>query len=221
MPNPIKLMIADDHPALISGLKQCLESNLINVISTTTDVSSVLSLYKELKPDVLILDVSFGRLPEDYVKGVSGLDLIVEIINEDKSAKIVIYTQYDEIQLIEKFYRLGAKGFLSKSANTTELQNCIMTVASGEIFIANGIAEKLAYRSVNKAPGYELSDVDKSIIKLKSLGKTEQDIAIELNLSKSTITKKIRDLKEKFSIGSTSELIEMAYNEHLLEQHSW
>lgn len=224
MQKPIKIVIADDHPTLISGLKMCLESDNIHVVGTTTDVGAAYDMCKELRPDVLILDISFGHVPTENPHGLSGLDIIKKVISDNQDAKIIVFSQYDDIQLIEKCYHFGAAGFLPKSSDTTELLASISTVVKGEIYFSEDTARLIARRRIDKSSQPlmdELNGVEKEILRLKSLGKTELDIASELSLSKSTITKKVRDLKIRLSASSSSELIELAHKNNIVSDRAW
>lgn len=122
----IKIMIVDDHPVMIDGLKSIIskEENM-EIIATTSSGKQVLNLLSRNSPDILILDVN--------LKDMSGLEVAKIVRNEYKNIKILFLTQFDDAWLIGKSIKTGAGAYILKNVSKNELINAIKLAHKGQL----------------------------------------------------------------------------------------
>lgn len=203
--NKIRIILADDHAILRTGLKLLLSSeNSVEVVGEASNGREVLALVKKVEADVLILDLS---MPE-----IHGLDVIKKIKEKNLPIHILVLTMHGEEQYIKNAIESGASGYLEKSAFDTELLTAIKTVASGKIYLSsnhallmvnsllnNGgesehIEEQSPYTLLSKREievlklfvrGYSLSEIGKILcLSLKTIDTYKTRIFVKLNLTK-------------------------------------
>ena len=114
----ISVLLVDDHPIVLTGFATSLSSRGISVIGQTTASEDVITQYKELSPDILVLDIKFGS-------HLSGLDAARNVLTQFPDAKIVFLSQFDQDQFIKKAYKLGARAFITKTCTAKELANAL------------------------------------------------------------------------------------------------
>lgn len=209
-----KLLIADDHKYLIDGVRLALEDSQIHVVAHSMDVDQVLPLYAELKPDAVLLDIKFGQLK-------SGIDVLQEILEQDPKAKVLIFSQYDQDELVQKAYLLGAMAFLPKSTKVETLIKAIQSATRNEVFFTDEIAQRLAVlatrgRSEELSPAENLTKRELDIFCLLAKGLTELEVAQQLGLHQRTITANKASLKDKLGISRPAEFTMLALKHKLI-----
>lgn len=212
--NKIRLLIADDHKYLIDGVQLSLDESRFEVVAHTLNVHEVVPLYREHRPDVLLVDVMFNQEK-------TGLDILSEILEEDAEAKVVVFSQYDQDELIQKAYVLGAKAFLTKSAKVEVLIQAIERATNGDVFFTDDIAQRLAAlatrsRSSTPSPKETLTPRELDIFCLLAKGLTEIEIANELGFHQRTITSNKASIKEKLKISRPAEFTIAALKDKLI-----
>ena len=132
MNTPIKIILVDDHAIVRKGFQMLLATeSSINVIAEAERGEQACQLYSELKPDVVVLDLS--------MPGIGGLETIRRICHRDSNAKILVFSVHDESVYIDRAISAGAKGYISKNAHPDSLIAAIQTVAAGELYIEQGL----------------------------------------------------------------------------------
>lgn len=125
-----KIILADDHAILRTGLKLLLSNEeSVEVVGEASNGNEVLELTEKIPADVLILDLS--------MPGVHGLDVIKELKEHNNPINILVLTMHSEEQYIKTAMEAGASGYLEKSAFDTELLTAVKTVAAGKIYLNN------------------------------------------------------------------------------------
>ncbi len=133
----IRLIVADDHRLFVAGIKAVFTGTNITVIDSTENPYTLLSLYELHKPDIVLCDIRFN----DESRGI---DVLKELLFFDNSAKVVMYSHFDDAISVLTAYQLGARAFLSKSISHHGLIKAIQKVSNGEVYIEASIALKLA-----------------------------------------------------------------------------
>lgn len=213
MSKQINVVIVDDHAILRAGLKQVLaESEQINVIAEGQSASDAIRLSREVKADVLLLDIS---LPDR-----TGLEALKFIKKENPSIAVLMLSMHREDQYAIRAFKAGAAGYLCKQGASLELVNAIHTIARGKKYITSTVAEILANQVSHeneKAPHETLSDREFQTLTLIASGLSVSEIAHQLSLSVKTVSMYRTRLLEKMQLKHNAELTHYAIKNHLVD----
>jgi len=207
----IRLLVADDHVIVRSGLKQifALAPDLC-VIAEASNGSDVLEGLRTHNPDMILLDMN--------MPGISGPDLIQRIRAQRPTLPILVLSMHNETQLATRALRAGANGYVTKDCEPEILLAGIRRVANGGKFIAPVMAEKMAFDSSSRSEGLphtRLSDREMEVFRLLVAGLGVNEIAEKICISNKTVsTHKVR-LMEKLSVTSLAELVMYAVEHQL------
>jgi DNA-binding NarL/FixJ family response regulator len=201
------VLIVEDHPVLVHGLKEALDAtDQFRVVATTDNEAEAVRLASEHKPDVAIVDLT---LP-----GGSGLSTIRLMTEQDEKLRVLVFTMHDEMLYAERAMRAGAHGYVQKSADASELMNALRAVASGKTAISDSLNERLVSKALGNGDsggGVEaLSDRELEVFEQIGRGKTLHDIADRLGISVKTIETHRENIKKKLGLGSAAELARFA-----------
>ena len=210
---PISVMIADDHPLIVEGLTSVLARHGLKVLGSASEASAVADTFAALQPDVLVLDLRFGD------GGIGGLDVLQELQVRQACAKVVIYTQFDQDEVIREAYKRGAKAFVTKNTDPTELADTIVKVHQGETVFMPSIATRLALMSVrgDESPLAKLQPREAEVFKLMAQGLTNVEIAERMNLSPKTISTTSQSIKDHLGIHRPADITLLAVRCGLIE----
>jgi len=197
---PIRLIVVDDHPVVREGTAALLAGQVgIEVVGTADSVDEAAALIARIDADVLLLDI---RLGSD-----SGLRLLGGGTSDGPA--IIVLTSYDYPQYAEAALRLGASGFVLKTAPIAELLDAIRRVAAG------GLAFSVRPRS-GAAVG-RLSERELDVVRLVVDGRSNDEIAARLGIGPKTVESHLRRLFERFDLASRTELATRALREGWLD----
>ncbi len=183
-----KIILADDHAILRTGLKLLLSNEeSVEVVGEASNGNEVLELTEKIPADVLILDLS--------MPGVHGLDVIKELKEHNNPINILVLTMHSEEQYIKTAMEAGASGYLEKSAFDTELLTAVKTVAAGKIYLnnqhallmVNSLLNNTSEETKEKDPYVLLSKREIEVLKLFVRGYSLSEIGKMLSLSLKTI----------------------------------
>jgi two-component system response regulator NreC len=181
-----KVVIADDHAVLRSGLRLLLEKQAdLSVVGEASSGLATLALAEELQPDLIILDLS--------MPGLGGMDALPSLRQIAPQAKILVLTMHDDPQYLHRVLAEGASGYILKKAADVELITAVRAVLEGDIYVHPAMTRALLNGEVtedlpsNQDPWSILSDREKEVLKLVALGYTSAEIAEQLALSSKTI----------------------------------
>jgi two-component system, NarL family, invasion response regulator UvrY len=206
---PIRLLICDDHRIVREGLKQIFaDSDDIQTIAEAQDgeqaITQALSLYAESKIDLVLLDIAMPLR--------DGLDVLVALKKALPELPILILSTYPERHYAVRSLKLGASGYLNKSADPDELIAAIRKVTAGGVYVASETAEELA-RSVGKRleTGVDkLSHREYQVYKLLTRGLSVSQIGAELELASNTVSTYRARILEKTNTKNDVELAQYA-----------
>jgi two-component system response regulator NreC len=181
-----KVVIADDHAVLRSGLRLLLEKQAdLSVVGEASSGLATLALAEELQPDLIILDLS--------MPGLGGMDALPSLRQIAPQAKILVLTMHDDPQYLHRVLAERASGYILKKAADVELITAVRAVLEGDIYVHPAMTRALLNGEVtedlpsNQDPWSILSDREKEVLKLVALGYTSAEIAEQLALSSKTI----------------------------------
>lgn len=208
----IRALTADDHPMILEGLRSVLPRLGIEVAGQASSADEVLTMYKQVKPDVVVLDVRFGD-------GPTGLDIARDLLRSDPRARIVFYSQFDQQQVVRDAYKLGGAAFVTKSEPETVLCDAIREAALGKVYFVPTIAERLALLGVmgDKSPRSCLNDREFEVFTRLARGCTNNEIAEQLLLSSKTIGVVAQTVREKLGVERAADLTRLAVRYGVLE----
>lgn len=208
----IKLMLADDHAIVRSGLKQLFTlAPDIQVVAEAVDGASVLDALRRQQPDLLLLDIN--------MPGLSGPDLIARIRSHWSDLPILVLSMHNEPQVAARVLKAGASGYVTKDSEMEVLLAAIRKVAGGGKYIVPELAEKMVFDvslGNGKLPHQSLSDRELEVLRLLVAGKGVNEIADQLCISNKTVSTHKTRLMEKMNLESTAELVRYALQHGLL-----
>jgi len=216
----ITILIAEDHVVVRESLRQFLERDAkLEVVGEASDGEEAVQMANQLKPDVIIMDISMPKL--------NGIEATKQIKAQQPSATILILTAYDYEQYIFPLLEAGAAGYLLKDISGHELVSAIETVYKGEAVlhpaVARKVMERLRQTKVEPTGGHAsdlLTKREIAILKMAAKGMSNSDIADELLLSARTIESHLATIFNKLGVGSRTEAVikAMKYGWFTLEE---
>jgi two-component system invasion response regulator UvrY len=209
----IKVLIADDHPIVLEGIKQILsECDDIIIEGVATSGHEVLQMVANIHYHVVVLDIS--------MPGRDGVDTLKELKKDNPALAVLILSTYPEEQYGLRVLKAGASGYLSKHSAPDKLIEAVRKVAGGGKYISPTLAERLAVamETASDGPPHEkLSDREYQVLCLIASGKPAKTIADELSLSVKTISTFRSRILKKMNLKNNSEITYYAIKRGLLE----
>lgn len=208
----IRVMLADDHPIVMTGFAMSLEGQGLHVVAQARTPEEALEQFQRHKPDVAVLDIRFGDQ-------LTGLDVAKQILAHTPEAAIVFLSQFDQDSLIKETYRLGGRAFMTKDCDPTDLAAAVRRAHDGELYFLPHIAERLANLSVrgDASPQSQLDERALEIFTLMAEGLTNAEIAEKLDVSTKTISNISQAVKEKLGVHRPAYITRLAVKHGLIE----
>ncbi|NHN26874.1 response regulator transcription factor [Flavobacterium jejuense] len=195
----IRIVIAEDHQALIDGIKLALEyEETIEVVGEALDGEMLLELVKIKQPDVVVTDI---RMPK--CDGIAATRMIKK---EYPEIQVIAFSMFDQEEAILQMKEAGALGYIMKNSSLKKLIEAIKSVAKNNSFYDDAIITK---DTVSKEE-IILSTREKEILRLVGEGKTSQEIADLLFVAKSTVDTHRKNILKKMNIYGKTDLIRFA-----------
>ncbi|MBI4786015.1 MAG: response regulator transcription factor [Chloroflexi bacterium] len=215
----IRVLLVDDHAILRDGLRAMLAlSDDIQVVGEAADGREALAAIERLAPHVVIMDMA--------MPGMDGLEATRRIAKQSPQTKVLVLSQHDNERYILPVLQAGAVGYVLKRSVGAELVTAIRTVCRGECFVPPSIAKVLLanYREREQPElpedGPGLTEREKEVLKLVAEGRTSQEIAELLSLSKKTVMCHRANIYQKLGTHNRTELIKCAVRFGLIELNS-
>lgn len=203
----INVFLVDDHQLLVAGFRDALKDYGVSVVEAAYDLDGVVDRYLKVKPDVLVIDLRFSRKNA----GKNGLDVCEELLACEPSAKIIIFSQFDDQYIIEKSYKLGVLAFVRKDESTEVLNEAIRTVAAGREYFSPKIAQLLAWSAVKERdPNKLLDEKEMRTFALAADGASLSDISAQIGLSTKTVSALLKSVKSKLGVESQADITKLA-----------
>jgi len=203
--NPIRILIADDHPIVCEGLAALINRRKdMTVVAEARNGQEAVEFFQRYHPDVSLVDL---RMPE-----INGVSAIEQIRHHDPDAQIIVLTTYDGDDDIYRALRAGAKAYLLKDAPRQELLATIRAVHQGKTILAPALAEKL----VSHTRGENLSPRELDVLQLMRKGQLNKEIGATLNITEGTVKLNVNSLLSKLRVTNRTEAVNVALKRGIL-----
>ena len=187
--NKIRIIVIDDQAVVRQGFVSLINTVAdMEVIAEGTNGQQAIELYKQHKPDVMLIDL---RMPV-----LSGVEAISAIRRESPGARMIVLTTYDGDEDIYRSLQAGAQGYLLKDVFFEELEEAIRKVHAGSRRIPAAVAERLAERM----SGSELTSRELEVLQQIVAGKSNKEIGTHLNISEATVKSHINNILSKLGV---------------------
>lgn len=211
---PIRILIADDHAVVRSGLRNLLSAAPdLEVIGEAADGGETLSLTAQLHPDLVLLDITMP--PE------SGIRTAQRLKEAHPGLFVLFLTMHEDEGLLHEALRAGASGYLIKRAEEAEILQAIRAVHNGDLYVHPAMTRALLHQPVTTehrrgSPVEALTRRELDVLRLLAKGNTNRQIATLLNLSMRTVENHRANLMGKLGLASRVELVNYAEENKLL-----
>jgi len=211
-----KVLVIDDHPIVLEGCRQLLQSAGIGQVLTANSVISGYRVFCRHNPDVVIVDLAL----ED--KSLAGLDLIRRLALAGSKTGILVFTMYGDPIIVSRALQAGATGYLVKDYAADQLIEAVTKVAAGLPYLAHDIAVKVALlgRRMGNDSFAQLTPRELQTLSLLAKGKSYREIAESLGVSYKTVANTSSHLKTMLGARTLAELIRLSVVEQLTADHS-
>ncbi|MFF9126022.1 response regulator [Streptomyces sp. NPDC014889] len=206
----ISLLIVDDHPVVLDGLRGMFESAPgFTVLGEAPNGVEAVRKAAALDPDVILMDL---RMP-----GGSGVDAIRELTRRGARSKVLVLTTYDTDSDTLPAIEAGATGYLLKDAPRGELFTAVRAAAEGRTVLSPAVASRLVSAVRAPAPGKEpLSAREREVLALVARGTSNREIARELFISEATVKTHLTHLYAKLGVKDRAAAVAVAYDRGIL-----
>lgn len=203
---PIRILLADDHPLVIEGLRGILETyDHIEVIAVAADGTQALTEMARCDPDVVVLDLN--------MPGLNGLAATEFMLEKNPRARVLILSMHDSPEYVTTALRHGARGYVLKDVPTDEIVTAIETVHAGGTYLCSGISQ-----TIEAAPAREaLTSREQTVLLELASGRSNREVADALQISIRTVETHRKNIKRKLGISSTAGLTRYALQNGVLQ----
>ena len=203
---PLRVLIADDHPLFRHGLQALLSATPdFDVVGEASTGDEVISQASTLQPDVILMDI---QMP-----GQSGIEATRRILHEHPSIRILVVTMFEDDASVFTAMRAGARGYVLKDAEKVEMLRAISAVGSGEAIFSPAIATRLIDFFSAPQPAVppqtfpELTEREREILNLIAQGQSNPEIAARLVLSSNTVRNYVSNIFSKLQVADRAHAI--------------
>jgi DNA-binding NarL/FixJ family response regulator len=207
----IKVMLVDDQNLVRKGVRSLLElSEEIEVVAEAADGAEAIRMVPEVMPDVVLLDM---RMP-----GLSGLDVLRELADQDRLPPTIILTTFDDDELVLAGIQAGARGYLLKDVALADLVNAIKTVAEGGSIVKPAVTQRLLKGLENLHNEFSsldrpdpLTDRETEILRLMAGGYSNKEIANSLGVAEGTVKNHVSNILSKMGVRDRTRAVLKAF----------
>ena len=214
----LRILIADDHAIVRSGLRALFQRNPeFSIVGEASDGEQAIAMTMQYKPDVAILDISMPV--------VNGLEATRAIKQQNSRTKVLILTIHDEEEYIYEVVQAKADGYVLKNADKQEIMTAVRSVTEGKTFfspavsrtIIDGFIHKGTLKLPSETTHQQLTKREKEILSHLAQGLSSKEIANKVFLSVSTVNTHRCNIMKKLNIHDTAGLVRYALQTHLIK----
>ncbi len=215
-PAHIKILLVDDHPIVLSGLRNALSTHpRFEIVGDSGDGAMAIEKAKELNPDIILMDIS---LP-----GMNGLEATKVLKKEVKKAKVIILTMHNNKEYVMEIIRSGAWGYILKDTSPAELSRGIERVYKGETFFSPSVSQIFIDNYVKHSGRVQHQEVkhltqrETRIVSLIGYGLGRKEIAQRMRLSVRTVDSYRWRIMKKLKMRRLADLVRFAIKEGFVD----
>lgn len=208
----IRLIIADDHPLIIEGMRAALQKDEeILLMDEVHNGVALLQKMKEELPDVVIMDIN---MPD-----MDGIEATQHLRKQFPEVKVIAFSQYDDKHFIKRMLKAGAKGYLLKSTPVRELIKAVKLVNEGSVYLGKGLPDFYTTSTSKPKSSFEplLTQREKEILKLICQEKNSREIADHLYISLHTVETHRANLLQKTGARNIAGLVKWALENGIMD----
>jgi two-component system response regulator FimZ (fimbrial Z protein) len=202
----IKLLVADHHPIVRKGLEHLFSaSSDIQIVGSVDNGEAILDFVKKEKVDIILTEVDLPKL--------NGLTVLRHLKSDYPDIKTIIFSGQPEEVYAVSAIKAGAAGYVSKSVNIITINEAILRVRDGGIYLSNDLTQALAFgKKVNKPGTFykKLSTREIEVLKLLTIGKKNKEVAKELKINEKTVSTYKARLMKKLNVSNLIDLVNQA-----------
>jgi DNA-binding NarL/FixJ family response regulator len=213
----IRVLLADDHQIVRDGLKLLINNHPeMQVVGEAANGKEVLQQARQLKPDVVVMDLSMPEL--------NGLQATQRLVSELPQVRVVALTGHEDESYLNQLCKAGASGYLLKRSAGEELIHALGSVARGGVYFDPGLAAKALARQMKSATlprdsaAADLSEREKEVLSLLAWGYSNKEIADQLKLSIKTVETYKARVSEKLQLRTRTEMVRYALRQGWLSE---
>jgi two-component system, NarL family, response regulator YdfI len=220
MPEPIRVVIVDDHPVVRTGLRLMLGMGEgMELVGEAADGVAAVHLVSELQPDVVLMDV---RMP-----AMDGLEAIEQIRAQFPHIAIIVLTTYDDDELLLRSLHVGVRGYLLKDCGLETVLHAIERAARGEMLLQPDVMQRvLDYAARRNAPAFsssgngeiQLTEREREVLVGIAAGERSKEIGARLGITRRTVESYLNSIYIKLHVDSRAAAVAVAMERGLLPQ---
>ena len=211
---PTSILLADDQAMFRDAVRALIEKRGdLEVVGEASDGQQAVSMTLEIRPDVILMEISLPRL--------SGIEATQRLLRDAPRSKVLILSRHEGRSHVEQALRSGAAGYVTKSSSSQELIQAIEAVSSGRSFLSRAIARQVVdVVTCRNSPAQtgilELTSREREVLQLIGEGFSSKEIATQLGISTRTVESHRARLMEKLGIHKVAGLVRFAIREGLI-----
>jgi len=207
-----RLLMADDHTLVLEGIRKLLE-NEFELVGTVEDGRALLRAAEQLRPDVILLDISMPLL--------NGIEACRQLVKLMPKVRVIFLTMHTDVVYVEEALRAGGAGYLLKRSAASELTSAINSVMRGSRYVTPLIdwkeaTSRVRRKGANKTASERLSPRQREVLQLVAEGGANKEIAALLHVSEKTVDFHKSCIKRELMLNSTAELTQFAIKHHII-----
>lgn len=208
----IRILLADDHAVVRQGFSRILAAHAdMEVVGEAGNGREAIELAQELKPDVVVMDVSMPEL--------NGIEATRRLMKASPRIRVLALSMHKDSVYVREILRAGAQGYLLKDASDDDLLTAVRAVGQGQGYISPSVSEAVLsdYRRHVADPIDLLTSREREVLQLIAEGKTNKEIAAALHLSIYTVDAHRGRIMEKLNLHSSGEIVRFAMRNGLID----
>jgi DNA-binding NarL/FixJ family response regulator len=204
--SPIRVLLADDHPAMLDGLRYMIEPEVdLDIVAQATDGADCIAKFREYRPDVGLIDLQMPK--------IDGLQVIAALRKEFDDPRLIVLTTYGGDARVSRAMMIGAKSYLLKTSARHEILHAIHLAACGRTYLTSEVARDIAAHQGNE----RLSPREVSVLRLVAAGKQNRCIGEALHVSEQTVKTRIKNILSKLHADDRTHAVSIAVRRGFLD----